>query len=58
MITTVTSVWPPVLLNIIVWEKFTVGIFHVKKYNVKICSYSSLLILFNGKSVSCGKFSS
>ena len=24
----------------IVWEKFTVGIFHVKKFHVKIFSYS------------------
>ena len=48
----------------VVWEKFTVGIFHVKKFHIKIFSsswvkYSNLLpYLFNGKNISCVKFSS
>ena len=48
----------------VVWEKFTVGIFHVRKFHVKIFSsfwlkYSHLLpYLFNSKNISCVKFSS
>ena len=48
----------------VVWEKFTVGIFHVKKFHVKMFSspwvkYAHILpYLFNGKNVSCVKFSS
>ena len=47
----------------VVGEKFTVGIFHAKKFHVKIFSsswvkYSHLPYLFNGKNISCVKFSS
>ena len=50
-------------LATMVWEKFTVGIFHVKKFHVKIFStswvkYSHFPYLFNGKNISCVKFSS
>ena len=51
-------------LYTVVWEKFTVGIFHVKKFHIRIFSsswvnYPHLLpYLFNGKNISCVKFSS
>ena len=48
----------------VVWELFTVGIFHVRKFHVKIfssswvkCSYL-LPYFFNNKNISCVKFSS
>ena len=47
------------LLTTVVWKKFTVGIFHVRKLHVKIFSsswvkHSHLLpYLFNSKNISC-----